>query len=208
MYSANDNKKSMPAQQYTQEDRQELASMARRLRRVKRQLLLKEVAPPPTPVDSFRSLITRAMQHADLNDGSDSSVSSALEETSFKEKLDCSLRTQPSRSIKGSVSFIHVVHLAPRAAWKILQDTGSWDLLHNLHGLSGTLIYDEEWSRSFHIWQVSSFGELAMFLLLQAGRMYLHIFEIHMTYLFFIFNGERIRASPNPFYIFRTLLNL
>jgi hypothetical protein len=47
-----------------------------------------------------------------------------------------------------------------------------------------------------------------MFLLLQAGRMYLHIFEIHMTYLFFIFNGERIRASPNPFYIFRTLLNL
>lgn len=108
MCAANENKKSMSAQKYSQEDRQELVSMARKLRRMKRQLLLNEVQAPLTSVDGFRSLITRALQ-AESGDGSDSSVSTG----STIVKPGDSLRTPPSRSIKGSVSF---VHMAPSAA--------------------------------------------------------------------------------------------
>jgi hypothetical protein len=46
---------------HTQEERQELAQLARGLRRVKRQLLLMQVGEPPqTPVESFRVLLMKA----------------------------------------------------------------------------------------------------------------------------------------------------
>jgi hypothetical protein len=49
------------SQIHTQEERQELAQLARGLRRVKRQLLLMQVGEPPqTPEESFRVLLMKA----------------------------------------------------------------------------------------------------------------------------------------------------
>lgn len=60
---------------YSQEERQELLSMARGLRRMKRQMLLKQVEKPQSPVDSFRSLLARAVANDYDETGSVSSAS-------------------------------------------------------------------------------------------------------------------------------------
>eukprot|EP00980_Cylindrotheca_fusiformis_P006604 scaffold1390_cov138-Cylindrotheca_fusiformis.AAC.7 len=109
MCATNDNKQKNTASSYTREDRRELVSMARNLRRMKRQMLLKAVEKPEDPVEGLRTLITRAVVETDSNDGSVGSVSM----TPSIEKPGDVLRTQPSRSIKGSVSCIH---MAPQAA--------------------------------------------------------------------------------------------
>lgn len=92
---------------YSLDDRQELAGLARNLRRAKRQMFLKEVEAPHTSVESFRDLVTRSVM-SDLNGSQSSFFSTSTDLT--EEKL---AESRPSTSLNHA--FKHVVE-GPRAA--------------------------------------------------------------------------------------------
>ena len=73
---------------YTRNEREELAKMARKLRRMKRQMLLKQVETPHSTVDSFRELLIRITSDQSESSGSFSLSSSSCvydeQEDSFR----------------------------------------------------------------------------------------------------------------------------
>ena len=57
MVSSDDENQQRSSFKYNDDDRKELTNAARRLRRLKRQLLLQQVHEPESPLESFRDLI-------------------------------------------------------------------------------------------------------------------------------------------------------